>query len=188
MNKQIIKNIEIWKDIEKFENLYQVSNLGRIKTLPRKMKMPKGGFRITQEKILKTSKNQINNYEVVTLKYKKDNYRFYVHRLVAKAFINNPYNLPQVNHINGDKNNNCVENLEWCSAKENVQHSIKNNLRKSKAINQYDINGKFIKEWKSIKEASIVLHIPDSNIINCCKGKCKIIGGYIWKYVEEKTN
>ena len=178
---------EIWQDIKGYEGFYKISNYGRIKSLSTEYKMPNGGIAKRKGRILKQSKNKINNYRVVTLNY-QERKRFYVHRLVAYTFIPNLKNLPQVNHIDGNKDNNNVWNLEWCSAKQNVQHSIKNNLRKSKAINQYDIDGKFIREWGSIKEASTVLHIPDSNIINCCKGKCKIIGGYIWKYVEEKIN
>lgn len=144
--------------------------------------MPNGGFKIIEEKILKCCKNPINYYTVVTLKYKGKNQRFYVHRLVAEAFIPNLENKSQLNHVDGNKENNCVSNLEWCTPKENVQHAIKNKLRKTKAIIQCDKNGNYIREWESIIEASKTLNIPAPNIVNCCKGKCKIIGGFKWKY------
>lgn len=146
--------------------------------------MPNGGFKTIKEKILKCSRNSINNYIVVTLKYKGKNKRFYVHRLVAEAFINNIDNKSQVNHIDGNKENNCSNNLEWVNAKENIQHALKNRLRKTKAIIQYDNKGSYIKEWGSITEASKILNIPAPNIINCCKGKCKVIGGFIWEYKQ----
>ena len=174
---------EIWQDIKGYEGFYKISNYGRIKSLSTEYKMPNGGIAKREGRILKQSKNKINNYRVVTLSY-QGRKRFYVHRLVAYTFIPNLKNFPQVNHIDGNKDNNNIWNLEWCSAKQNVQHAIKNNLRKNqcRSVKQYDINGNFIKEWKSIAEASMTLHIPSPNIINCCKGKCKIIGGYIWRY------
>ena len=108
---------EIWKDIKGYEGLYQVSNFGRVKSLDRKVwnYLKKG-------KILKTKDNG-NRYLNVSLHNKnKVEKHVYIHRLVAEAFIPNSSNLPQVNHKDFNKQNNCVDNLEWVSDLENKKH------------------------------------------------------------------
>lgn len=113
-----------------------------------------------------------------------------MHRLVAEAFIQNPNNLPQVNHIDGNKKNNCVSNLEFCTHKENVQHGWaiglygENAFKQRKKIIQYSLNGDFIKEWESINKAGSQLNIFSQNIHKCCNGKRKKAGGYKWSYAE----
>ena len=105
--------MEIWKDVKGYEGLYQVSNLGGIKSL--------GNSQNRKEKLLRTS---IRNGYCTTYLYKNNKKKsFLCHRLVAEAFIPNPDNLPQVNHKDENKLNNCVENLEWCTAKYNVNYS-----------------------------------------------------------------
>ncbi len=113
---------EIWKDIQGYHGLYKVSNFGRVMTLPKKIKNG-SGWQIRPEKILK---GEITNrgYVKVTLHNNYKIERFSVHRLVALHFIENKYNKPQVNHKNGNKQDNYFENLEWATASENIRHSL----------------------------------------------------------------
>lgn len=106
--------IEEWKDVPNYEGLYQVSNLGRIKSL-----RDKNGK--AREKILKLKLSKFGYYQICLCKNGKQKW-YFVHRLVALAFIPNPNNLPQINHIDENKTNNYVENLEWCTSKYNSNY------------------------------------------------------------------
>lgn len=168
---------EVWKDIKNYEGLYQISNLGRVKSFPRK------GTQTKEERILKYKYDK-KGYCCVSLHNKKPK-PFKVHRLVAMAFIENKEGKVQVNHIDGDKKNNRVDNLEWCTNGENQKHAYKIGLQKStrkKKIKQYDLNNNFIKMWESITQASKELNIKRENISACCRGKQKTTCGYIWIY------
>ena len=122
---------EIWKPVVGFEELYEVSNLGRVKALKRKKNCNRGWGWI-KEHIMKNSTNG-GEYYKVPLTNKEHIRKYYlVHRLVAKAFLSNPDNLPEVNHLDGNKLNNCVNNLEWCTRKDNIKHAYKMGLNPSR--------------------------------------------------------
>ena len=163
---------EIWKIIDEFPS-YMISNLGRVKSL---------NYNGTkEEKILKQTR-QKKGYLKVGLYKDKKYYSRQVHRLVAIAFIPNLNNAPQVNHIDGNKTNNAVYNLEWCNNQYNQTHAINNGLRTFKSVIQYSKDGVFIKKWIRATEASKALNIDVSHIGQVCKGERKTAGGFKWGY------
>lgn len=159
--------MEIWKDIKGYEGIYQISNLGKIRSL-----------KYDKSKIRKIYKDS-NGYLEIDLWNKGKRKMFLIHRLVAEAFIPNPNKLPEVNHIDKNITNNNVENLEYCDRSYNVRYS-----KKLKKINQYDLQGNFIKEWDCSKDIERQLHFPSSTIRACCNGKFKTSHNYIWKYKD----
>ena len=167
---------EIWCDIDGYEGLYQISNKGRVKSLY------KGS-----ERILKLWDNGRGYLRVYLTKENTSKY-IRVHRLVARAFIPNPENKPQVNHKDENKLNNCVENLEWSTAKENNNFGTRNERAGNSLsipILQYSKSGKFIREWTGAHEVERVLGIYHTSITQCCKGKRKSAGGFVWRYKEK---
>lgn len=163
---------EIWRDIEGYEGLYQVSNKGRVKSL-----------KYGKERILKSHDN---GRGYVDVQLSKDSTRKYikVHRLVAQAFIPNQNNLSEVNHKDENKKNNCVENLQWMRHIDNCNYGTRNE-RISRKILQYSKSGEFIREWPGAREVERVLSINHSDIIQCCRGRYKSAGGFVWRYKEK---
>lgn len=184
---------EIWKDVVGYENLYQVSNLGRIKSLE---KYDGRGWH-RKEKFKKIHKNK-GGYLVVELVKNKIKNKYLVHRLVAQAFIPNPENYPCVNHKNETRNDNRVENLEWCTQKYNCNYGNAQKKRiehtdfKKRKVNpitaeknsrktaMYSLDNKLIRVFKSREEAKKYGFEP-SCISECVNGKLKTHKGYIWK-------
>lgn len=184
---------EVFKDVIGYEGLYQISNYGNVKSLKRYnifycglrnefLKRP------VKEKILNFNKSKRGYLQVCLTKNGK--YRtFLVHRLVAKTFLDDYNDKLQVNHKDGNKENNYVGNLEWCTASENVKHAFDTGLKKpnAKKVNQYDMNNNYIKTWDSIslflKENN--MNTKGGNISSCCKGKRESAYGYKWKYADE---
>lgn len=181
-----MENKEVWKPIPGYEGLYEVSNYGNVKSIPRVIKRSDGkNYTIKVEKILKFQVDEDGYY-----RYELNNaghvFKTFSHRLVALAFIPNPLNKPFVNHINGIKNDNRVENLEWCTDKENKKHAKENGLVPFQYGIRNPINKiteKQVKEiWKLKQigmypaEISRVLSIPHSNVRN-------VYYGYTWSWL-----
>lgn len=165
-------NQEIWKPIKNYEGLYEISNYGRIKN--------------KNNNIIAIWNNK--HYYYVTLHKNKNKENFLLHRLVAEHFIDNPNNYPCINHKNEVKTDNRVENLEWCTPKYNSNYgTIKERISKknSKKVKQYNLNHQLLKIYNSQLEASQYTKICNVAISNCCLGKSKTAGGYIWRYDNE---
>ena len=172
---------EEWKEIKGYPN-YMVSNMGNVKSL--------GNNKTKKEKILKLSVDKIG-YLFVGLCKNGVQKKYFVHRLVAQAFIQNPNNYSQVNHKDENKQNNYAQNLEWCDTKYNSNYGTRleriaekntNHPSYSKVVFQYDLNGNFIKEWPSTMEVERRLGFANTHISACCLGKLKQSYGFIWKY------
>ena len=168
---------EEWRDIKGYEGLYQVSNLGRVKSLKKRF----------YGLIMKVAMS--DGYVTIGLRKNGKRKVFKMHRLVAINFIPNIHNKKIVNHINGVKYDNRLENIEWCTQKENVRHAFdigcrNNNHFKSK-IEMYTINGEFIKSFNSIKDACLETGLKSSLISRVCSGVRNHTGGYKWKYKKD---
>lgn len=175
---------EIWKDINGYEGFYQVSNLGRIKSLKRKADIHLSK-RTVNTRILTPYQKEYGYYAV---KLSKNGIRkgFLVHRLVAKAFIKNPFNYDQVNHKDENTRNNVVSNLEWCSPKYNNNYG-KHNKRISKtqmkAVLQVDSKGNIIRKFNSVQQAADFVKRKPVGVSRAAKSNQKYTcGGYFWMY------
>lgn len=187
--------MEIWRDIRGFEGIYQISNKGRLKS-----------FKDKKDGRILSNKNSKGGYLSAVLCYKNRPTRSdKIHRLVAEAFIPNPGNKPEVNHIDGDKQNNHVENLEWVSRKENARHAIAHNpnilmgmnrfnryIRPNK-IQQLTLGGRLIAEYFNAQEAGKSTGVCSRNILQVAGkeeyrlGKTrKQAGGFVWKFKESE--
>ena len=208
----ICKMNEIWKDIVikrgndiiDFTGFYQVSNLGNIRSLDRIVTYSDGRQYRYAGGPHKTVKRKRDGYVYVGLDKNQIVYIGKVHRIVAGAFIPNPDNKPEVDHINGKKDDNRAENLRWVTRSENSRNPVtreqfarkypdivKKMLETRKRIGskqaereilQFDTGGSFIREYKSIMEIYRTLGYDPSSIVKCCKGKQKTCNGYVWRY------
>lgn len=160
------------KDIIGYENLYSITSCGKV-------------WSHITKKFLKPRFDK-DGYLVINLHKNKIQKTFKIHRLVAEAYIQNIDNLPQINHKDEDKTNNCIKNLEWCSHIYNQNYGSHNErLSKAKRKPVYCLELNRI--FESIKKASQELNLNDVCISLACKNKIKTCGGYTWKYYKEET-
>lgn len=187
---------EEWKDIKEYEGLYQISNMGRVKSIHYHRS------RLAVDKCL-VPRIPPDRYPYVGLFKNGKLKHVYLHRLVAEYFIPNPDNKPYVNHKDGDKTNNRVDNLEWVTAKENTLHQYRvlhkvpirrfkyNYNKNSKPVSQFliDENGFEYKlaTYANAYAAALVNNISASSINSCCRGDKNYshVGGFIWRYEKK---
>lgn len=182
---------ERWKDIEGYEGFYQISDYGRVKSL----KKPNRKNQFVEERIMVIHPNK-NGYSILHFSMNGYHYRKSIHRLVALAFLDNPNNHPFVLHKKAvrDGGSNHYSNLYWGTQKDNMNDRKRENKyivstetiekiieQSSKPVNQYNLDGSFVRTWKSSVEASKVLNIDDSSIRKVCNGFKKSAGNYQWK-------
>lgn len=177
-------DIEVWKtavyDGELYEGLYKVSNLGKILSL---------NYRNTGKAELMNPGTDTDGYLEVNLWKNGKPKRCSVHRLVAQTFIPNPDNLPEVNHIDENKTNNRVSNLEWKNHRDNCNHGTRNersakariNGIRSKPVLQFTLDGKFVREYPSLSECERN-GFSKSAVCRCCRGELKQYKGFLWMY------
>ena len=147
------------RDIAGYEGLYAVTSCGKV-------------WSYKYKKFLKPGVNRYGYLYVILCK-DGQNKLYKIHRLVAEAYIPNPNNLPQVDHIDNDKTHNYVNNLQWITNRDNVRKS------NNKPVFQYDLDGNFIREWECANDVGKEVQ---SNIVNCLKGRYKTAYGYKWFY------
>lgn len=181
----MLKEVKTWKDIPGYEGLYRISTSGEIYSYPRK-----GNF--GRDHFLKFRVDKGGYLRVLLSKNSKSK-EMLVHRLVAKAFLPNPHNLPEVNHKDENTKNNNVSNLEWCTSKYNSNYGTRNkrmaksltNGPCSKRVAQYTLDGKFIKLWPSTMECNRNGY-DFRNVSACCRGERTKAYGYRWFYLSKE--
>lgn len=159
-----------WKDVKGYEGLYKISKTGVV-------------YSLIKHRNLSYSKHK-RGYHLVLLTKNKKHKQHYVHRLVAEAFIPNPQNKIEVNHKDGNKINNSVENLEWCTRVENSEHAYINGLRTMQceiSVEALNLSDGCTCIYPSMSEASRQTGINIGNISRCCNGKCKSAGGFVFR-------
>lgn len=178
---------EFFVPIMGYEGLYEISNTGRVKSLS-KMGGPNYSVPIN-EKIKNLRDNGIG-YKQVSLSKDSIKKTFYVHILVARHFVANTNNYPEVNHVNGDKNCNESWNLQWCTRKQNEEHAWAAGLKKmkgdkhplSKRVLQISLSGVVIKNWDNGHQVMQELGFANAHISKCCRGLAKTAYGFKWAY------
>lgn len=185
---------EVWKDVVGYEGTYQVSNMGRVRSIDRIAPCRKKGYTTITKKgrILNLSTNRLGYKEAHLYNYQEQKERIIsVHRLVAFAFIPNTdrEHLREINHIDENKANNRVNNLEWCDRAYNTRYGSSRirattNNPNIRRVAQYSKSGELIAKYETIADASRATGLDNSSISKACRGKLKTNGGYIWRYIS----
>lgn len=178
---------EKWKPITETNGIYEISDLGNIRTIDRYAKVCGGGQRLVKGGIKKTTMC-VNGYLELQASINGKRKIFMVHRLVAQYFIPNPNNFPEVNHKDENPQNNCVDNLEWCTPKYNCNYGTRNQRCMEKVIKkpvkQLSLKGELIATYPMISVAMRKTGVDATQICRVCKGKNLTAGGYKWEYAE----
>jgi len=173
--------MEKWEHVAAYEGKYEVSDLGRVRSLDRKTEHKKY-VAYRKGKIMSQSSDQ-DGYKLVKLSNGKGK-MFKVHRLIAMAFISNPYDYPIINHKDNDPSNNTIENLEWCTHQMNIAHMRAQNRKgehpHQKKIEQWTVEGKLVRVWDGIRVAMRETGV--NNIQAVLYGTQNVSGGYVWRY------
>ena len=183
---------EIWRDIEELDNKYQISNLGRIKSKERYAKTCGEGKRLVKEKILKPVKCRNGYLEMQGTNINGERKVFLLHRLVAKYFIPNPFNLPEVNHKDEVLSNCEMKNLEWCTSKYNANYGHRNEkcrkalAYKQKRVIQKTLDGEIIRIRDSLSDIEREINFDESSIIRVCKGRQHTSYGFKLEYADKQ--
>lgn len=188
---------EVWKDIPDYNGRYQASNLGRVRSTDKTVLKSNGCSEIYKGRVLKTFE-ATGGYLYVRIAEEQNKFHSVrLHRIIAKTFIPNPHNLPQINHINENKKDNRAENLEWCTGKYNTNYghraekfaiSMQNNPTLSKEVNQYDLDGKYLRSFPSASEAARFLNLSKvaaGRIGQCCRhlfSRGNSAYGFLWEF------
>ena len=179
---------ELWLPVVGYEGFYEVSNMGRVRSLSRMANHRRAGFkRVVYGKVLSLTVGKRGGYLCVKLKDVGKPMCCKIHRLVALAWIKNPNNKPEVNHIDFDKTNNTVENLEWVTMMENKKHFYDSGRAKSQKglkgtkIIAFTKGGEKVGEYRSIREAGRELGVHGQNICAVLKGAYQQTKGYIFQ-------
>lgn len=173
----------IWLPYKEFPEYFEVSNTGLVKSVTRILVYSDGRSRVSKGKVLKPKIDK-DGYLFVGLRINRKRYWRRLHRMVADTFIPNPNNKPQVNHIDCNVSNNHVNNLEWCTAQENIRYAVSKGAKygsyQSRKINQLTKEGEFVRTWNGISEA--VKEGYSEYISLALRKKYSISGGYRWEY------
>lgn len=178
---------EIWKDIVGYEGLYQVSDKGRIKSVCSHVRLQNGELMQKKPHILKPQNRC--GYKCVNLFKDGRSRTFNIHRLVAEAFLPNPYDYSVVNHKDENRSNNNLSNLEWCTHAYNLSYGTAQRRRaisQGKVVLQLDVNGTLIKRHLTLMDACRDTGVDFRNISLCCNSKRNTAGGYWWKFEQQQ--
>lgn len=167
----------MWKKLvlDGIETIYSISDTGEVRNDNRNTIL---------------TQNTEQGYKTVGIRVNKKPKKCRVHRLVAITYIPNPENKPYVNHIDGNRSNNHVENLEWVTPQENTIHAVQTGLMlptRKRSVKQYSEQGEFIAEYESITQAAKATNTSGEKITSCCKGERITTNGFQWKYSEDNV-
>ena len=181
--------MEEWRDIEGYEGIYQVSSKGRIKSKQREVKNGENTIKIKKESIRCVQVNKRRNgYCEISLHKDGKEKRYKVHRLVAQAFIPNELNKSEVNHKDGNKENNCVENLEWVTSKENSKHAWDTGLANANHKKVKVICKETGEVYESVVSCANILNIDKRTLFRILKGERKSTKGLTFERFYEQKN